>query len=168
MIRIGFFCFSFFLSFSLLAKETVLSIVTNDEETSVYKLIAQTDEDDRIIQNIYRDEYVNGKLLERLVLDLKAINTDGMVIKEDKVRKLIILRLVADNFDFERGGIVTMDTLYNGITGVHKLYEFEIVKDRSGYILLKDKKIVNKMHMVSNRLPIVGAVGVADVLVQTY
>jgi hypothetical protein len=153
---------------SLAAKETVLSIVTNDEEISVYKLIAQTDQDDRMIKNIFRDEYVKGSLVERRTLDLNAINSDGMVIKEDKVRKMVILKLVSDNFDFERGGVVTMDTLYNGITGVHKFYEFEILKDRLGFILLKDKKTVTKMHMVSNRLPVVGAVGVADVQVLSY
>ena len=64
MKKIGFFCLSLLISFPLFAKETVLSVVTNDEEISIYKLIAQTDEDDRIIKNIFRDEYVKGKLLE--------------------------------------------------------------------------------------------------------
>lgn len=150
---------------SVLAKEAILSTVTNEEEKSIYNLVVETDRDDRVIKNVYRDELLSGKLVERRKLDLQAINSTGMVVKEDLARGLVIIKLISSNFDFERGGMVTLDTLLNGVTGSRKEYEFEITKSRTGFVLLKDRTVVKSMHMVSNRLPVVGSVGIKDVKV---
>jgi hypothetical protein len=89
------------------------------------------------------------------------LNKDGVIL--DKRGERTVINLKSDNFDFESGGTVTIDTLYNGVTGERKQYVIELAKDSSGWRLFKKNSIISKLHIEVNKKAILGTIGVKNI-----
>lgn len=159
---ISFLMFLAIISQSAFAKEDVLATITNDQNQNVYKFIAETSEETHSITALYKDEYIQGKRVDRGNLSSQDLaNSSGVILEQQGAREIVNLK--SDNFDLERGGRVTIDTLYNGITGERKAYELELAQSRDGWKLFKGQKAISKLHMITNRKMFVGAVGVKEI-----
>lgn len=146
---------------SLLAREEVIATITNDENKEVYAFVASIDDETDAIQTFYKDDYLNGKKYERELLSTEGLSSGGMVLEQRGEHKVIALK--SHNFDMEQGGIVTIDTLFSGVSGQRKGYELQLAKSKDGWKLFKNNKIISKLHIVINKKFLLGAIGVKDI-----
>lgn len=161
-------CFFMFVTLifsgKILAKEEIIATITNDENKEVYTFVADVDEQTDAILNFYKDDYLNGKKYERELLSTEGLSQEGMVLEQRGDHKVIALK--SDNFDLEQGGIVTIDTLFSGVSGQRKAYDLQLAKSKEGWRLFKNNKIVSKLHIVINKKFLLGAVGVKDIVMK--
>lgn len=106
------------------ALEQALATISNDDSKNTYELVVDTSEENGSIKTFYKDIFLNGKKTSRESLDYKVLIQNGMVL--EKRDKYIIMSLKSDNFDEEQGGIITVDTLYNGANGSRKEYDISM------------------------------------------
>lgn len=148
------------LSFNAFSQEEVLSVTDNDDNTEIYKLVVKVDNKTQSLKEIYKDTYsADGKKIKRTVLNPEDLTTYNGVIMEER-DGYNVLNLKSDNFDQDRGGRITIDTLYNGFTGERRGYDVELAKDKVGWKLFSGKKIVTKFHIKVNRVIMLGTVGI--------
>lgn len=152
---------SLVFSGTLLAKEETIATITNDENKEIYTFVASIDDETDSIKAFYKDDFLNGKKIERELLSTKGLSTSGMVLEKRGEHEVIALK--SGNFDMEQGGTVTIDTLFNGVNGQRKEYDLELAKSASGWKLFKGKQIISKLHIVVNKKFLLGAVGVKDI-----
>jgi hypothetical protein len=162
-------CFFLFVTLiacgRVLAKEEILATITNDQDNSVFKFVAETDDETNAIKTLYKDEYENGQKAERNVLASEGLtNNEGMVLERKGEREIINLK--SDNFNLDNGGTVTIDTLYNGVNGERREYEIEIAQSEAGWKLFKGPKTISHLHLVINKKMFLGAVGVKDIVMK--
>lgn len=145
----------------VLAREDVIATITNDENNEVYTFVAQSDESTSSIRAFYKDDYVNGKKTERELLPSQELKKQGVVL--EKRGEHTVINLKSENFDNQQGGIVTIDTLYNGINGERKEYDLQLAKSQSGWKLFRGNKIISRLHIEINKKALIGAVGVKNI-----
>lgn len=146
---------------SVHALEKVLCLVTSDVDKEVGKMVYEIDEESRGIKNFYKERYLNDKLIERVKLDPESVNGSGIVLH--KKDKYITVRLYSHNFDPERGGVLYLDTLYNGVKGERKEYTIEASIDPEGAQMSYNKKEFTKMNFVAKRSGLLGVIGIEKV-----
>lgn len=145
----------------VLAKEETIATITNDENKEVYTFVAQTDDETDTIKAFYKDDFLNGKKIEREILSTDGLLSSGMVLEKRGDHEVITLK--SNNFDMEQGGIVTIDTLFNGVNGQRKEYDLQLAKSEAGWKLFKGKQMISKLHIVVNKKFLLGAVGVKEI-----
>ena len=153
-------CSVFILSFALHATEKELCVVTSDIDNDTAKIIYEMDQENRSIQHLYQDSFHDGSRIARIELDASGLK-DGVVLNQKD--KYIIVRMHSDNYDPDQGGVLYLDTLYSGISGERKEYEFDLVMDKSGPILIHDKSPFGKMKFIAKRSKVFGVIGVERV-----
>jgi hypothetical protein len=153
-----------FFSKTANANEQVLATMSNDENKNTYLLIVDSDEDNQTIKTLYKDVYMSGKRTSRETLDYKQLNSPGLVL--EKRDKYVVLKLKSSNFDNEQGGIITIDTLYNGAKGTRKSYDVQMAKTQSNWALINRGKIFKKVFIQSNKVVFLGSVGIKDLVMQ--
>lgn len=158
-------CLSLFLSSPLFSKEVTLSITDNDDNKEVYNLVVNVDEMTQSLKELFKDTYVDGKKIRRDHLNPDALKTkDGVIL--EKRDNYNVLNLKSDNLDFERGGRITIDTLYNAMTGDRRQVDVELAKDSDTWKLFKDKKVVSKFHVRVNKVIVLGTVGIKTIIME--
>lgn len=156
---------SLIFSGRVLAKEEVIATITNDENKEVYTFVAQTDEENNSIKAFFKDDYLNGKKTERALLETQALNERGLVL--EKRGEHTVINLKSENFDLDQGGLVTIDTLFNGVNGQRKEYDLQLAKANDGaWRLFKGNSIITKLHIVINKKFLLGAVGVKEIVMK--
>lgn len=149
------------MSASVMAREEVLAVITNDENQDVFTFVASTDDETQALKSFYKDDYLNGKKVDRELLPTSELTKEGVIL--DKRGERTVINLVSDNFNLNDGGSVTIDTLFNGVTGERKLYEIEIARDGPSWKIFNRNNIVSKLHIEVNRKMILGTVGVKNI-----
>jgi hypothetical protein len=164
--------FLFFLFFNLLfslagllAHEEILSVTDNDDNNEVYNLVVEVDDTTQRLKELYKDTYLSGNKIRRDNLNpLELKNPDGMIL--EKRGEHNVLSLKSDNYDHDRGGTITIDSLYNGISGERRSVDLELSKDKTSWRLFKDHKVVSKFHVKVNRVIIIGVVGIKKIIME--
>jgi hypothetical protein len=147
---------------SLFANEEILSTTDNDDNNEIYNLVVNVDDSTQRLLGLFKDTYQNGTKIRRdnlNPLDLKK--SDGMILEKRGSHN--VLNLKSDNFDYDRGGNISIDTLYNGITGERKTYDLELAKDQNSWKLFKAHVPVSKFHVKVNRVIFAGTVGIKTI-----
>ncbi|MBC7428203.1 MAG: hypothetical protein H7336_06300 [Bacteriovorax sp.] len=145
------------------AAEQTIATITTDSSTTSYKLIIDST-DGRKIKNFYKDVYESGTKVRREALDSQVLLKTGMVLEQRD--KYVVMKLKSSNFDLELGGIVTVDTLYNGATGERRGYELQIAQSLKGWALFKQKAAISQIQIQTNRVMMLGDVGIKNLVMK--
>lgn len=154
-----------FTSVSVYAKEEVLSVTDNDDNNEVYNLLVNIDESTDTLKSLYKDTYVNGNKIRRdefNPIDLKS--SSGVVL--ERRDKYNVLNLKSDNLDYDRGGKIIIDMLYNGVTGERRSVDLDLAKDKTGWKLFKGNVIISKFHVKVNKVIILGTIGIKNIIME--
>lgn len=143
--------------------EKVIATVYNDGSNTSYKLIV-ADQDGRGIINAYKDVYESGKKVRRDLLNPDVITQSGMVLEQRDSH--VIMKLVGNNFDLELGGMMVIDTLYNGVSGERRKYEVQLAQDKDGWKLFKNGSAINEIVIQTNKIRFIGAVGIKNLVMR--
>jgi hypothetical protein len=149
---------------NLQAAEQTLATISNDDSSNTYQLIVDSTEDNRAIKTFYKDVFQNGKKISRDTLDYHVLDSNGMILEQRK--QYIVMKLKSDNFDQEQGGVITVDTLYNGASGDRKSYEISMSKDENGWILMNQGKVVKDIAIQTNKVMFLGTVGIKNLIMK--
>lgn len=163
--KTAFYTFALFMSViqNVYSSEKIITTVYNEESQTKYNLIVE-DKDGRSMKGFYKDVYLQGSFVRRDVLDPKALMDSGLVLEQRD--KHIIMMLKSINFDLDQGGIVTIDTLYNGAKGERKGYEVQIAQSKAGWTLFKNGQPVKEIYIKTNKIIVIGAVGIKDLVMK--
>lgn len=146
------------------ASEKVLATVAQDESKTTYKLIVDS-ADGRTIRAFYKDVYENGAKVRRDLLDPAVIMSSGMILEQRD--KHVLMKLKSSDFDRDLGGRVVVDTLYNGATGERRSYEVQLAQDnKAGWALFKQGKGISQIMIQTNRVMVIGAVGIKNLVMK--
>jgi hypothetical protein len=145
------------------AAEKVIAVVHNEESGLKYRLIIE-DKDGRGIKALYKDVYKGNEKLKRDLLDVNTIATTGLVLEQRNDFEL--MKLKGLNFDLDQGGMVEIDTLYNGATKERKKYQVQFTQTQQGWAIIKDKKIIKDIFIKVNKVMFIGAVGIKSLDMQ--
>ena len=159
--------YSLFLSILILlyapkgkADELTLATLSTDVTPDTYALVVDVNEETQSLKSFFIDTFVEGKKSNREALTIDAFARDGIKVRNN------LARIEAENFLPDQGGLITIDAVYNILTGKRKSYELQLAKDKVDWHLFSHGKIISKIHAVSNKVPIVGVVGAKDLLMQ--
>ncbi|NOT77919.1 MAG: hypothetical protein HOP07_02810 [Bacteriovoracaceae bacterium] len=141
--------------------EKLLCLVTNDVDKEIGKMVYELDEDGRKIKHLFKESYSNGTLVSRVELQVKDLLGAGIIL--NKVDKFVTVRMYSHNFDEESGGVIYLDTLYNGINGDRKEYVIEVSHDGVEAKMTANKADFSRMHFVAKRSKILGIIGIEKV-----
>lgn len=147
-----------------LAADQTIATITTDSSNRTYKLVIDTSEDDHKIKNFYKDTYEEGKKINRENLNTDILVKTGVILEQRK--KFVIMKLKSNSFDLDQGGIVTIDTLYNGVTDQRREYDLQIAQSSSGWSLFQKNKIINTIQIQTNRVSIIGEVGIKNLIMK--
>lgn len=154
-----------FFSATVLAKEEILSITDNDDNDDIYYLVVNVDDSTETLKTLYKDTYRNGIKVRRDNLNPDHLKSEeGMIL--EKRDEYNVLNLKSDNFDYERGGRIILDTLYNAITGDRRSFDLELSRDQMGWKLFRNKKMVSKFHVKVNRVIVLGTIGIKSIITE--
>ncbi|MCO4794573.1 MAG: hypothetical protein KC493_12715 [Bacteriovoracaceae bacterium] len=155
---------SFLITGSSFAMDHKIADITNDEDRETTRFVLNTDDANEEITGftmITLDEH--GAIIKTRLKDVEGVYTrTGVVVEERDGR--IIAAFKSDNFATHNGGNFTVDTLYNGISGKRKQYDFELVRAGSHWELLKNGDAVKNLHLKSKTVPLVGTVGISNIV----
>lgn len=145
------------------ATEQTVATVFNDESSTTYKLVVDA-QDGRTMKNFYKDVYEKGKKIRREALNPEVIVDKGMILEQRD--KHIIMKLKSNNFDMDQGGIVVVDTLFNGATGERRDYEIQLAQDKTGWALFQRGKLVKEIYIQTNKVMLIGSVGIKNLVLK--
>ncbi len=145
------------------AAEQTVATVYNDENSTTYKLVVDAI-DGRAMKTFYKDVYEKGKKVRREALNHQVIMNSGMVLEQRDQH--VIMKLKSNNFDVEQGGIIVVDTLYNGATGERRGYEIQLAQDKTGWALFQKGKMVKEIFIQTNKVVFIGAVGIKNLVLK--
>lgn len=149
-------------SLNALALETELVTITNDETPTIFKMVIETDNNSDI-SKFYKDTYENSKKTSRKVIPLSKITEGVNIEKRDKYE---VVNLKSYNFASHNGGNLELDTLYNGAKGTRKSYDLKIDRIGDKWEIQKDGSPVHILHLKSNKVFLLGTVGIKDIEVK--
>ncbi|TNF27716.1 MAG: hypothetical protein EP319_10770 [Deltaproteobacteria bacterium] len=154
------------LSGTAIAGDFTMAQITNEEDSERTTFILNTDDTNKeIVGFTYKTFNAAGKLVKTTKKSPDGVFSEsGIVIEERQDR--VIVAFKSDNFATHNGGNIIVDTLYNGATGKRKSYDFELVRAGADWELLYDGKPVSKIHLKSKKLPVVGVVGISEIVVK--
>lgn len=145
------------------AEEKALATVSSDDSKTTYKLVVDSS-DGRTIRAFYKDVYEKGAKIRRDLLDPAVIMKSGMILEQRD--KHVVMKLKSSDFDRDQGGVVIVDTLYNGATGERRSYEVQLAQDKAGWTLFKQGKSIKEIMIQTNRVMVIGAVGIKNLVMK--
>lgn len=160
--RLAFISILFLFSLAVGAEEKILCTVTNDVDSEVAKMVYELDADQRAIIHLYKDIYKGNQRTERSEMKVSDLVSGGIVL--NRKDKYITVRMWSDNYDSERGGVLYLDTLYSGVSGERRQYNFEIAMDKKGPVMVYNKNEFSQMKFIAKRSRVLGPIGIETVL----
>ncbi len=158
--------FSFLLSFLLFlcapktnAAEFILATVKTDVDNNTYNLVVDANDETNSLTAFFIDSYSNGKLDHRDALAMNTFIQEGFRFKN-------FAKISTSNFNEDLGGMITIETLSNILTGRRKSYEMHLAKDKSDWGFFKDGRKISEILAVANKVPIFGIVGAKELIMK--
>lgn len=141
--------------------EEILANLSSDVDNDTGKIAYEMDLDERAFEKIFLDKYVGGARTERALMDVNQLLNGGIVLL--KVSNVNVVRIWSDNFDLERGGVLYLDTLYNGVNGERRQYVLEIAKLNNGFGLFYNKTEYKNLKFIAKRSRVLGVIGIEKI-----
>jgi hypothetical protein len=146
------------------ASEQALATISNDESKNTYQLVIDSTDGNRAIKTFYKDIFLGGRKISREALDYRVLVRTGIILEQRD--KYIVMRLKSNNFDEEQGGVITVDTLFNGANGTRKAYEISLAKDKAGWELMSQGKVIKQIYIQTNKVKFLGSVGIKNLVMK--
>lgn len=151
------------VSLNALALDHHMMTITNDNDDEILKFVVETDEQNTELQAMIKKIYDGSMSYQgRDIYEAQSVLSTGAVLTEMDGKKVVILK-VSSNFNLKTGGIVTLNYLYNGITGSRKNYQFTMSRSGDTWKVTKGGRRVDKLHFVTNKKPIIGTIGIKEI-----
>jgi hypothetical protein len=151
-------------STALFAREVKLATITGNVDTDTsYFLVEVTDSGD--LDSVrYQTVTKEGRVSLDSVFPVQTVMAEGVYLLQRNGRN--VLRLETDKtFSISNGGVVKMRYLYSGVTNTWRTLTVKMLKGADDWEIrtMKDEK-VNKFFTKGNFNPVLGVIGIADLV----
>jgi hypothetical protein len=146
-----------------MAAQVNIASITNEADSDVVYLKLDLDSRKDVKKMILLTYNSRGSLLKTRVYTPSQVSR-GVVLYAVDGRDIV--KLQSRNLSTYNGGDVTLDFLYNGINGKRKFKNLDLVRHGDRWRLQFMRRNISKMHMTVNKKPLIGTVGIKDVLVK--
>ena len=156
------FCFLFLaLAFNAYAAQTRVCVITTDVDAEKTDFYIETDANGNLDSiRLYKTEGQQVVSDESLPVE-KAID-EGFVASERDGRAIVSIK--TSNFTPANGGTFTLSILHNAIKNTRISYVMKLSKLAGKFVLTGPQgQNVNRLHLLGNRVAIVGVVGIKEV-----
>ncbi len=151
------------LTLNAFAAETVVATITNENDSEIVKLVVETDSNNTLMA-MRKDIYsAGGKFLDEKTFTPNDVFGGQAVMSEVDGRKVVILKANRSSLSLSNGGSVTLDYLYNGITGERRTQSYALKKTNDKWALYTGSTQIKKMHFVVNKKTLIGTVGIKEI-----
>lgn len=158
------FILSILVSGSVFALDHKLVDITNDEDRETTRFILKTDDNNDEVNGFIKQTLNrHGGVIQTTTMGVNGVYSNHGIVLEKRDGRIIVA-LKSDNFATHNGGNIEVDTLYNGVTSTRKQYDLELARAGRSWELLRDGRPVSKMHLKSKKIPLVGTVGISDIV----
>lgn len=154
------------LSADLFAREIKLATITGnvDTDTSVFSI--EVDDSHALDTVLFKTTTKEGKVTQDSHFPAETVDSTGVVLLERNNRDILRLETVKP-FSFANGGMVTLKYLSNGATNSWKSLKVSLVKNGNDFeVRTADGKKVTRFYVKGNRQPVIGLVGIAELVPQ--
>ncbi len=156
-----------FLLSSLTAwsQEILMANITSDIDRNRTEFLMETVNNEKIDGIRIKSYTPSGRIFEDFSHPSeRIIQAGGVVLNERNGHQAVKLK-VAKEFSLTEGGTVYLDYLYSGITGGRFLLPLKLVKKDGRFVLQKNNgEAVNHFYFKANRHPILGVVGIREIV----
>ncbi len=154
------------LSADLFAREIKLATITGNIDTDTSTFSVELDDSGKLHTVLFRTVTKEGRVTQDSSFAAETVIDEGVVLLVRDGRK--ILKLETEKpFSLDKGGIVKMNYLYNGATGSWKTLRVALVKPSEDFQILTLKgEVVTRFFTKGNWHPILGLIGIADLVPQ--
>lgn len=143
LLSIGLFALLFAGTVS--AKDFKLFLVTNDMDNDSYEFILKADSND-VANGLKMKDRKKGDITNFAMGNLRS----GVVLRKEGSHKVIIVK--SNDFEFDRGGHLKVDYLYNGITGSRKSLDLKVDYNGSTWTVYSRGSKVNRLHFKGKKV----------------
>jgi hypothetical protein len=162
-MKITMFLLAGLLSCSIWAKQSTLAVITSDtdEETTVFYLLTTPQGD---IDALRSTRFAPaGQTLEDETFLYEEVVHNGALLQEKDGHEVVKLHL--DKFSRERGGMIRISYLVNGLRGTRRELLLSLHKQNGQFHLFDlQGRQVNRMLVKGNYVRLLGLVGVSEIL----
>jgi hypothetical protein len=152
------------LSLSAFSAEMKICVITSDidsEKTEMFLEFTSNGDIDSV--RLYKT-IEGGKVVSDNTHPVERVVEDGIVASERQNRDIVILK-TDKGFSPTQGGVIIMDYLYNGIKNVRKAYKLKMIKTGTNIELTTmEGQRVNRLMFKGNRAPVVGIIGIKNIV----
>ncbi|MCT4641606.1 MAG: hypothetical protein N4A33_04860 [Bacteriovoracaceae bacterium] len=148
----------FTLNLSYAATKDLL-LMTNEVDPGTMRLGIELDQRNDI-KSFYISSYNKGKLISKASYSSDISGYGAVVYKKGKRD---IVRLVSNELSTQHGGIIIVKYLYNGIKMNIKSKIVDLQRIADQWRIVKNGKIITRVHFKSNRKAILGTIGIKDI-----
>lgn len=150
------------LSLKSFAGSQKVMLITNDIDTNLVTISVNSN--DQTFKSIHKVETsLDKKVVADATYDLAKLYT-GPAVQIKKEREVVKIRF-NKGFDPVYGGSFVLDYLYSGISGERKNLELDLTKNGTKWEVTLDNKIASKLHVLGNKKPVVGVIGISTIKV---
>ena len=157
-----FFSFLLFVTTAVRAELTKLAVITSEFDKNVMDFYIDTNDQNHIHSLRYVTTMPDGSIIEDISVPAQTVIDEGIVIVERDGRE--ILRLYLEKFSLEKGGIVILNHLYNGIINQWENKRLNLMSDQGRFSLFDlSGKRVNRLFLKANTTILFGIVGIKEI-----
>ncbi len=142
------------------SEELTLATISTDANSDTFALVVDVNDETEDLKSVFIDTFQSGSRSKRDALSIDTFMKEGLKIKNN------LAKIEAENFLPDQGGLITINALYNALTGKRKTYELNLAKDKTSWHLFLKGKIIRKIFARANKIPIVGIVGAKELVMQ--
>ncbi len=155
---------SLFFSISTIAAEIKICVITSDIDSEKTDLLLDFSANGDINSVRLYKTIEGGKIVSDDTHPIERVVEDGIVASERQNREIVLLKTAKD-FSPSLGGIIILDYLYNGIKNLRRTYKLKMTKFGTNIELsTMEGQIVNRLMFKGNRAPVVGVIGIKEIV----
>ncbi len=154
------------LSADLFAREIKLATITGNVDTDTSLFLIEVDDNGSLDTVRFKTTTREGRITQDSHFPAETVDATGVVLLRRNDRDILKLETVKP-FSFANGGQVNLKYLSNGATNSWKSLKVTLVKNGADFeIRTADGKKITKFYVKGNRQPVIGLVGISDLVPQ--
>jgi hypothetical protein len=151
-------------SFTATAGEQKICVITSDIDSEMTEMFLDFKGNGDIDSVRLYKTIDGGKVVSDDTHPVERVVSEGIVASERQNRDIVVLKTAKD-FSPTSGGVIIMDYLFNGIKNVRKAYQLKLIKSANHlHLMTLDGKQVNHLSFRGNRAPVVGIIGIKEIV----
>lgn len=160
----SFLLFFLLFSYTLEARELKMATIKSDVDRNTTEFLMEVDDQSTIHSIRIKTTTHSGSIFEDFTVSADEVMSSGAVLRME--RGYVAVRMeVEKSFSITEGGGIILDYLVSGVSGYREKMTLKLIKKGSDFVLQTNTGApINHFFFKGNRHPVLGVVGVRDIV----